>query len=158
MAIFGLESTCSDPHPANFCANRIPSILLPKSPIQEGVDVPMFVIDWEMSQIGKPNLDLGQMIAELYELKLYKDISAGLWMVQGFVDGYGTVSEGFAFRTAIQFGAHLISFGTSVQGWGTQEQVENCARLGKDIIIHAWEKDRSWFEGGDLACLFSTTR
>ncbi|KAI2639595.1 kinase-like domain-containing protein [Hypomontagnella submonticulosa] len=134
------------------------NILLPKSPIQEGVDVPMFVIDWEMSQIGKPNLDLGQMIAELYELKLYKDISAGLWMVQGFVDGYGTVSEGFAFRTAIQFGAHLISFGTSVQGWGTQEQVENCARLGKDIIIHAWEKDRSWFEGGDLACLFSTTR
>ncbi|KAI1374637.1 kinase-like domain-containing protein [Hypoxylon crocopeplum] len=131
------------------------NILLPKDPIQEGVDVPMFVIDWEMAQLGKSNLDLGQMIAELYELKLYKDISGGLWMVQGFVDGYGATSEDFAFRTAIQVGAHLVCFGTSVPGWGTSEQVENCARIGKEMIVHAWKKNRSWFEKGDLACLFS---
>ncbi|KAI1106837.1 kinase-like domain-containing protein [Jackrogersella minutella] len=131
------------------------NILLPNNPIQEGVDIPIFVIDWELAQLGRPNLDLGQMIAELYELKLYKNISEGLWMVQGFVDGYGVVSEDFAFRTAIQVGAHLISFGTSVQGWGTPEQVENCARVGKEIIVHAWKKDRRWFEEGDLACLFS---
>ncbi|KAI1457119.1 kinase-like domain-containing protein [Annulohypoxylon moriforme] len=134
------------------------NILLPRTPIQEGEDVPMFVIDWEMAHIGKPNLDLGQMIAELYELKLYKDIMAGLWMVQGFVSSYGAVSEDFAFRTAIQIGAHLISFGTAVQGWGTQEQVENCACVGRDIIVHAWKKDRRWFEEGDLACLFDSTR
>ncbi|OTA81773.1 hypothetical protein M434DRAFT_401239 [Hypoxylon sp. CO27-5] len=133
------------------------NILLPKDTIEEGAEVPMFVIDWETSQIGKPNLDLGQMIAELYELKLYKDILGGLWMVQGFVDGYGAVSEDFAFRTAIQVGAHLISFGTAVPGWGTPEQVENCARTGKEIIVHAWKRDRDWFEQGDLACLFSRT-
>lgn len=116
----------------------------------------MFVIDWEMAQLGKYWFDLGQMIAELYELKLYKDISGGLWIVQGFVDGYGAVSEGFAFRTAIQVGVHLIGFGTSVQGWGTPEQVENVARTGKDIIVHALKKDRQWFEEGDLASLFNT--
>ncbi|KAL7626920.1 hypothetical protein AAE478_003694 [Parahypoxylon ruwenzoriense] len=132
------------------------NILLPNTPIQEGVDVPMFVIDWEMAQLGVHSVDLGQMIAELYELKLYKSIFGGLWMAQGLVDGYGAVSEDSAFRTAIQIGAHLICFGTSVPGWGTQEQIENCARVGKDIIIHAWEKDRPWFEQGDLACLFST--
>lgn len=114
----------------------------------------MFVIDWEMSQIGVPNLDCGQMIAELYELRLYKDTTAGLWMVQGFAEGYGAVSNDFAFRTAIQIGAHLVSFGTSVQGWGTPEQVEMVARTGRDIIVHAWQKDREWFEGCDLACLF----
>ncbi|KAI1801629.1 kinase-like domain-containing protein [Daldinia bambusicola] len=133
------------------------NILLPSVPIQEGVDVPIFVIDWEMSQIGKPSLDVGQMIAELYELKLYKDKSAGLFMTQGFIEGYGPVTEEFAFRTAIQVGAHLVSFGMSVQGWGSMEQVEECGRLGRDIIIHAWEKDRRWFEESDLACLFSTT-
>ncbi|KAI2626636.1 kinase-like domain-containing protein [Hypoxylon sp. NC1633] len=133
------------------------NILLPQGPIQEGVDVPMFVIDWEMAQVGKPNVDLGQMIAELYELNLYKSISGGLWMVQGFVTGYGATSDDFAFRTAIQVGAHLVCFGTSVQGWGTPEQVENCARMGRDIIVHAWKKDRRWFEEGDLACLFSGT-
>ncbi|KAI1078469.1 kinase-like domain-containing protein [Whalleya microplaca] len=131
------------------------NILLPKAPIQEGVDVPMFVIDWETAQLGVPNLDLGQMIAELYELKIYKKITAGLWMVQGFTEGYGEVSEDFAFRTAIQVGAHLICFGTTVEGWGTPEQIKDVARIGKETVVHAWQKDRSWFEGGDLACLFS---
>ncbi|KAI2782880.1 kinase-like domain-containing protein [Daldinia loculata] len=134
------------------------NILLPKARIQEGVDVPMFVIDWEMSQIGKPNLDVGQMLAELYELKLYKDKSAGLFMAQGFMEGYGPVSEEFAFRTAIQVGAHLVSFGMIVPGWGSIEQVEECGRLGRDMITHAWEKDRRWFEESDFAFLFSTTR
>ncbi|KAI0477019.1 kinase-like domain-containing protein [Xylaria cf. heliscus] len=134
------------------------NVLLPDSPIKEGDSVPVFVIDWELSQIGVPNLDLGQMIAELYELKLYKDITAGLWIIQGFVEGYGAVSDDFAFRTAIQVGVHLISFGTSVQGWGTPEQVEAVARTGRDIIVHAWQKDREWFQGGDLASLFQSAQ
>ncbi|KAI1421421.1 kinase-like domain-containing protein [Xylaria sp. FL1777] len=135
------------------------NILLPGSPIEEGSsDVPVFVIDWEMSQIGVRNLDLGQMVAELYELKLYKNITAGLWMIQGFTEGYGEVSDDFAFRTAIQVGAHLVSFGTSVQGWGTPEQVEMVARTGRDIIVHAWQKDREWFQGSELACLFQSAQ
>lgn len=116
----------------------------------------MFVIDWEMAQIGVTNLDLGQIIAELYQLKLFKDITAGLWIVQGFVEAYGAVSDDFAFRTAIQIGAHLITFGTSVEGWGTPEQVETIARTGRDIIVHAWNKDRDWFRTHDLACLFQS--
>ncbi|KAI0424277.1 kinase-like domain-containing protein [Xylaria sp. FL1042] len=134
------------------------NILLPNRPIEEGSDITMFVIDWEMSQIGMPNLDFGQMVAELYELQLYKNITAGLWMVQGFAEGYGEVSDDFAFRTAIQIGTHLLSFGTSVQGWGTPEQVEMVARTGRDVIVHAWQKDREWFQGGDLACLFQSAQ
>ncbi|KAI0122121.1 kinase-like domain-containing protein [Daldinia grandis] len=131
------------------------NILLPKAQIQEGVDVPMFVIDWEMSQIGKPNLDVGQMLAELYELKLYKEKPAGLFMAHGFMEGYGPVSEDFAFRTAIQVGAHLISFGMIVPGWGSVEQVEECGRLGRDMITHAWQEDRQWFKESDFAFLFT---
>ncbi|KAI1431217.1 kinase-like domain-containing protein [Xylaria sp. CBS 124048] len=130
------------------------NVLLPNNPIRDGSDVTMFVIDWEMSQIGMPNLDLGQMVAELYEMKLFRDVTAGLWMLQGFTEGYGQVSDDFAFRTAIQIGAHLVSFGTSVGNWGTPEQVEMVARTGRDIIVHAWQKDRGWFQGGDLDCLF----
>ena len=114
----------------------------------------MFVVDWEMAQPGVPNLDLGQMIAELYELWLYRSIDAGLWMIQGLVESYGASDEDFAFRTAIQVGVHLISFGTSVQGWGTPEQVEAVARTGRDLIVNAWEKKLDWFEKSDLACLF----
>lgn len=130
------------------------SILLPDEDISSGHRVALFVIDWEMCQLWKPQLDLGQMIAELYELTLYKDIQAGLWLIDGFVSGYGFVDDNFAFRTLLHVGTHLVGFGSSVAGWGTPEQRENVARTGRDIILRAWQKDRDWFERHDLASLF----
>ncbi|KAK6850148.1 phosphotransferase enzyme family [Apiospora arundinis] len=112
-----------------------------------------------MAQLGLPNLDLAQMLAEMYELWLYRRIRGGLWMMEGFVEGYGAVTEAFALRTAIQLGAHLVCFGTSVPGWGTPEQVQEVARTGRDIICHAWRKNRDWFEEeGELSGLFSTVK
>ncbi|KAM5354653.1 hypothetical protein ACJ41O_001300 [Fusarium nematophilum] len=131
------------------------NIILPNRPIQEGIKAPMFVIDWECTQLGLPSVDLGQMMAEMYALWLYKSITAGRWMMEGLIDAYGHVSQEFAFRTALQTGAHLLCITTTFPGWGTPEQVEEVARVGRDIILHAWKKDRSWFEKGDLACLFS---
>ncbi|KAI0016956.1 kinase-like domain-containing protein [Xylariomycetidae sp. FL0641] len=130
------------------------NILLPDLPIEKGKDVPMFVVDWELASLGVPSLDVGQMMANLYQVKLYKNITAALWMIQGFVEGYGRTDEEFAFRTAIQTGVHLVAFGNQVSGWGTPEQIEKSIGIGKDIIVHAWRKDKAWFEGGELACLF----
>ncbi|RYP48852.1 hypothetical protein DL768_005360 [Monosporascus sp. mg162] len=120
------------------------NILIPNAPIQSDAEIPVFVIDWEMAQLGVPSLDLGQMIAELYELWLYKSIDAGLWIIQGLTEAYGIVRVDFAFRIAIQVGTHLISFGTSVPGWGSPEQVEGVARTGRDLVVHAWKRDRAW--------------
>lgn len=130
-------------------------MLLPDAPFQDSVEVPVFVVDWEMAQLGVRNLDVGQMMAELYELWLYKKIQAGLWIMQGFSEGYGPVSENFAFRTAVQMGAHLVCFGTSVPGWGTPAQVEETAHAGRELVVNAWQKKRAWFDGGELAFLFA---
>ncbi|KAJ3460940.1 hypothetical protein MRS44_011807 [Fusarium solani] len=69
---------------------------------EQGTEVPMLVIDWECTQLGFPSVDFGQMIAEMYALWLYKSITAGLWMMGGFIEAYGNASQDFAFRTAIQ--------------------------------------------------------
>ncbi|RSL91619.1 hypothetical protein CDV31_015432 [Fusarium ambrosium] len=130
------------------------NIILPNAPIPKKTEVPMLVIDWECTQLGFPSVDFGQMIAEMYALWLYKSITAGLWMMEGFIEGYGNVSQDFAFRTAIQTGAHLLCTTTTFPGWGTPEQVDEVARVGRDIIVHAWKKDVAWFKRGDLACLF----
>lgn len=96
------------------------------------------------------------MIAELYELWLFKRIEEGKWIIEGFTAGYGPVDDDFAFRTARHVGTHLLSWGTRVAGWGTAEQVQQVAVVGKDLVVRAWEKDRAWFEAGDLACLFAS--
>lgn len=111
-------------------------------------------MDWEVCHFGLPQLDLGQMIAELYELWLFKDIEEGKWLIEGFAAGYGYVDDDFAFRTALHVGTHLIGWGSRVPGWGSEAQVQHVVGVGKEIVLRAWHQDRAWFEAGDLACLF----
>ncbi|KAL2181986.1 kinase-like domain-containing protein [Thermothelomyces heterothallicus CBS 202.75] len=129
--------------------------LLPDRPLENGDQLPVFIVDWEMCQFGLPPLDLGQMIAELYELSLFKNMDEGKWLIEGFTAGYGRVDDDFALRTALHVGTHLVAWGSRVAGWGSEAQVQHVVGLGKDIILRAWDKDRVWFEGGDLACLFT---
>lgn len=133
------------------------SVLLPDTPLKETDITPLTIIDWELAQLGVRALDLGQMIAELYELYLYKDIAAGLWFIKGFVGGYGGMDDDLAFRVLVQVGVHLISFGT-VPGWGTPEQVEKVLQAGKEIIVKAWAKDRSWFQDHPLGCILAENK
>ncbi|KAK1980575.1 phosphotransferase enzyme family protein [Colletotrichum cereale] len=115
----------------------------------------LLVVDWEMCMLGVTPLDLGQMIAELYQLKLYKDMDSGLWLIQGFVKGYGAVDDEFAFRTLLHVGVHLIGFGTTVKDWGTEEQIKSVATEGRDLVTNAWEKNRAFFKCHPLGCIFS---
>lgn len=98
---------------------------------------------------------MGQMIAELYELYLFKGIQAGLWMIDGFSAGYQLDNDDSAFRTVIHVGTHLIGFGSSAAGWGTEEQVRGVVAKGKELVLRAYRKDRAWFLESELASLFS---
>ncbi|KAJ5933560.1 hypothetical protein N7454_005889 [Penicillium verhagenii] len=131
------------------------NVLIPNSPLAELPATTLFVIDWELCQVGPLALDLAQMIAELYELNLFKNLDYGLWVVKGFMAGYGPLTDEKAFRTAIHVGVHLIVWGSRVQGWGTLKQVTEVVEMGKDIIVQGWNKNKKWFEDSDLGCLFS---
>ncbi|EAQ88958.1 hypothetical protein CHGG_05577 [Chaetomium globosum CBS 148.51] len=132
------------------------NILLPSQPLEEGNQMPVFVVDWEVCQFNLPSFDIGQMIAELYELSLFKGIDEGKWLIEGFVAGYGRMDDDFAFRAALHIGTHLIAWGPKAPGWGSEAQVQQVVGVGKDIILNAWRQDRAWFENGDLACLFGS--
>jgi len=56
-----------------------------------------------------PRSTVGQIIAELYEITLFKNISAGVWMIEGLRAAYETLGADLAFRTAIQAGIHLLA-------------------------------------------------
>jgi hypothetical protein len=115
--------------------------------------VPVKVVDWEMAQLGIRSEDLGQLIAELWELKLYKSIDSALWIIEGFVQGYGKFDTDFAFRALLHVGAHLLCIGSSTPGWGTLEDGEQVAAIGKEVLVNAWKKNLGAFRGHDLECL-----
>lgn len=128
---------------------------MPDRPLQKGAETPVFIVDWEMCHLGVRPVDLGQMIAEMWELSLFKGVDEGKWLIEGFVGGYGSFDDDFAFRTAIHVGTHLVCWGSRVSGWGTEEQVRQVVGMGKEVVLRAWRRDRAWFEAGDLACLFN---
>ncbi|KAJ5753469.1 uncharacterized protein N7511_007622 [Penicillium nucicola] len=130
------------------------NVLLPKAPLAKEAKIKVFIVDWELVHVGRRALDLAQMIAELYETKLFKNVDAGVWVIEGFLAGYGPLSDDTALRTAIHVGVHLVCWGSRVSGWGTPEQIEEVVQVGRDLIIHGWKQDRAWFEAGSLGCLF----
>ncbi|KPM46199.1 hypothetical protein AK830_g328 [Neonectria ditissima] len=131
------------------------SVLLPDEAIEEGGQTPVRIIDWELAQLGVRPLDLGQMVAELWQLKLYKDIDAGEWLIQAFGHGYGGLGAQDAFRAIIHVGVHLICFGSQTPGWGTPTQSLQLVETGKEVLLKAWVKDREFFKGHVLEALFS---
>ncbi|BDD64082.1 hypothetical protein MAP00_008928 [Monascus purpureus] len=130
------------------------NVLIPNTSLTDGSQTTLLVVDWECAQVGVRALDLAQMIAELYETKLFRAKDAGVWIIEAFLEGYGPLSDEMAFRTAIHVGVHLISFGSTVPGWGSEQQVEEVVKVGRDLIVRGWKKDKAWFEGETLGCLF----
>lgn len=121
----------------------------------------LFIIDWELAQFGHRAIDVGGMMADLYERKHFKGSDAVIPAMQGFAQGYGRISDEMAFRTAIHAGVHLICW--HIRGNPTLplsapiKRVKSALKIGQDLILKGWEKDRRWFESSVLAPLFTVS-
>lgn len=111
----------------------------------------MYIIDWELTHITSTAFDLGQVIGDLFETRHFKGIEAAEWLIEGLMEGYGRLDEDVAFKTAIQVGAHLICWGPTK---GTVEQVEAAMETGRDFVVNGWKKEKRFFAGTALSCLF----
>ncbi|UKZ73272.1 hypothetical protein TrVFT333_000915 [Trichoderma virens FT-333] len=143
------------------------NVLLPDSPwhdSQSSTQEPnkLFIIDWENAQFGHRAVDIGGILADLYERKHFKNVSTSIPIMQGFVEGYGPLSEELAFGTAIHAGVHLIC-------WYYRRNrnaplpyplpiVLAALTLGRDFILKGWAKDKKWFESSVLAPLFTDAK
>lgn len=123
-------------------------------------ELELFVIDWELVQYGRKEFDLGQMIGDLYERKHFTGDDSSLRIIEGFLAGYGALSDDEAFRIAIHAGQHLICWyirrDPALAFAESREQIQDVILIGTDFIVKGWERNRKWFEGSDLACLFPT--
>lgn len=79
--------------------------------------------------------------------------------MEGFIQGYGPLSEELAYRVAIHAGVHLIC-------WYYRRNrnaplpyplpiVLGALTLGRDLILKGWAKDKVWLQTTVLAPLFA---
>jgi hypothetical protein len=119
----------------------------------------LFIIDWELAQFGHRAIDLGGMLADLYERKQFKDSDSAVAAIRGFVNGYGRISDDVAFRTAIHAGVHLICWhirrNPNHPLPAPMDKVLSALTIGRDLMLKGWEKHRTWFETSVLAPLFA---
>ncbi|PTB78833.1 hypothetical protein M440DRAFT_1373802 [Trichoderma longibrachiatum ATCC 18648] len=142
------------------------NVLLPDSPSHRTISPlepnNLVIIDWEKVQFGHRAVDIGGMLADLYERKHFKGVAASMPIMRGFIKGYGPLSEELAFRTAIHAGVHLICWyyrrDRNAPLPYPLPKVLDALTLGRDFILRGWARDRDWFEDSVLAPLFMYER
>jgi len=63
------------------------------------------------------------------------------------MEGYGKLEdEETKWKVLVQVGVHFIVFSSRIQGWGTQEQVADVVRKGRELIEKGWRREREGLE------------
>ncbi|KAG4025782.1 hypothetical protein MFRU_051g00460 [Monilinia fructicola] len=123
-----------------WCGN----VLIPGALLSPEIPALIFITDHELSHLASPIFDLAQMCAELFMLTYFKSIPAGKQILVAFLEGYGPIDENKRWRMMIYIGCHLVGWGPKFAGWGTMDQVEGCVKLGRDLVVGGWRRDRQW--------------
>lgn len=158
---------CQRPPPLH-TYSLLRSVLLKNSTLSgaQATTLDLTIIDFELAHLGHRAVDLGQMIGDIYERCHFRSLSSAQAAIQGFIQGYGLISEDLAFRTAIHAGVHLVCWykrgnpKDPNRPWATPEKIEGCLRIGRDWIIKGWEGNWQWFQEGNnpLKWLFKAVR
>jgi hypothetical protein len=125
----------------------------------------IFILDFEVSQLGSRAQDLAQCLAELYMVHHFYGASSPLQVMQGVAEAYtanrgkpaddtGMDYETTAFQTAMHFGIHIVVIPWQF-GWPMGDEMGSCLTFGYECVLRGWRRDAEWFRGGPLECLFT---
>ncbi|OAA56860.1 Protein kinase-like domain protein [Cordyceps fumosorosea ARSEF 2679] len=139
------------------------NILVPSSILTpcgvEGNDKRVAIIDWESCQFGPRAFDIGGMLGDMCERNHFKGVRAALSAMEGFIAGYGPVSDTLAFRVAMHAGIFLITWYNRRSPGSPLPAPLQVAReamaLGVQLIVRGWKQDREWFKQSIIASLFA---
>ncbi|KAI0104218.1 kinase-like domain-containing protein [Nemania sp. FL0031] len=139
------------------------NILLPSGPWTESRDpakpTEIFVIDWENVQFGHRAVDVGGLLADLYERNHFKGVEASIPAMKGFIEGYGPLSEDLAYRVAVHTGVHLICWyyrrNRNAPLPHPLPKVLAALSIGRDLIVKGWTKDKTWLQTSIIGSMFA---
>ncbi|KAI1496178.1 kinase-like domain-containing protein [Biscogniauxia marginata] len=136
------------------------NVLLPNGTWRDSQDSnKLFIIDWENIQFGHRAVDVGGILADLYERYHFKGVAASLPAMEGLIQGYGQLSEELAFGAAIHAGVHLICWyyrrDRNAPLPYPLPKILAALTTGRDLILKGWAKDKSGLQNSILASLFA---
>ena len=109
------------------------------------------MIDWEFSKYGPASSDLGQFVAESWNLAHFKDREGGLAFLGSFRDSYLASVDGDGEgvnggEVACHAMAHVVVW-TPVVGWGDEQAVKRCEGICLEHLLKGWEAWEAGSEG-----------
>lgn len=133
--------------------------MVSNDPPKDGTSPDLVIIDWELAQFGHRSVDIGGMLADLYEASHFHGTSASLDILLGFLDGYERPADEIAFTAATYMGVHMIC-------WYSRrdinaplpfplEVVLPYLMLGRDFVIKGWTRDKEWLRQSILGAWFN---
>ncbi|KAI0485356.1 kinase-like domain-containing protein [Xylariaceae sp. FL0804] len=139
------------------------NILLPDGPWRESSSpegaTSLFIVDWENIQYGHRAIDVGGMLADLYERNHFQGVEASIPAMRGFIRGYGKLSEDLAYRVAVHAGVHLICWyyrrDRNAPLPFPLPRVLAALTLGRDLVLRGWAKDKSWLQTSMIGEMFA---
>lgn len=119
----------------------------------------LYIIDFEFAHIGHRATDLGQIIGDLLEKSYMSrdDLTQSNCeaLLESFVKGYGAMDENLAYRIVVHAGVHMINWCARHPGADLKGKAAGLMQKAVAIIVRAWRKDSTSFDGDVLGCLFS---
>ncbi|KIW01974.1 uncharacterized protein PV09_06809 [Verruconis gallopava] len=123
---------------------------------REGEVDKIFILDFEVSQLGSRSQDLAQCLAELWMVYHFYEAQAPLHVMRGFISGYAAgQDEQFALQIAMHFGIHIVVISWRY-GWPKGDKLVECVRFGNSCLVKGFEGDVDWFKATSLRFLFSS--
>ena len=106
----------------------------------------IFVVDWEMSRIGLPGIELGQFAAEIFFCgRFHPEVcqETSKVVLDNYFAAYSTkfpATEDIARRALVHFGTHMAVVGPTV-GWGPKEISREVALEGAKVVVEGYQAD-----------------
>ncbi|PLB52326.1 hypothetical protein P170DRAFT_472229 [Aspergillus steynii IBT 23096] len=154
IKVFSEDDSCQSLIHGDFSGRN--SLVQSDSPGKDPNAINITIIDWEMCRFGCSSVDLGSMISSIYIQWRFDGTPSAKFLLNGFIRGYGQVSDHVALRTVALIAVYILLWekvGGRIPGESRRSQVPGVRDYGRDLLIRAAQGDVKWVSESFLGAL-----
>ena len=101
----------------------------------------LYIVDWEITRVGLPGIEIGQFCAEIHMLRRFNEVcqDAATLVLEHFLKAYGGDGEQ-GRRALVHMGVHMSVLGARVE-WGEKEMTREVVLEGLRKIVDGYASE-----------------